>query len=61
MKLGMIGLGRMGANMATRLLRGGDNRDPHSVVYDRSAEAVAAAAALGAVAAVKPEAAAGVR
>ena len=36
MKLGMVGLGRMGANMVTRLLRGG-----HSVVaYDRSADAV---------------------
>jgi 6-phosphogluconate dehydrogenase len=45
MQLGMIGLGRMGANMTTRLLRGG-----HSVVvYDRSAEAVAHAAEGGAV------------
>jgi 6-phosphogluconate dehydrogenase len=36
MRIGMIGLGRMGANMATRLLRGG-----HEVVaYDRDAEAV---------------------
>ena len=36
MQLGMIGLGRMGANMTQRLLDGG-----HSlVVYDRSAEAV---------------------
>jgi len=36
MQLGMIGLGRMGANMARRLMRGG-----HScVAYDRSAEAV---------------------
>ena len=39
MELGMIGLGRMGANMTTRLLAGG-----HRVVaYDRAAEAVAAA------------------
>ena len=39
MHLGIIGLGRMGANMATRLLAGG-----HTVVaYDRSADAVAAA------------------
>jgi 6-phosphogluconate dehydrogenase len=36
MQLGMIGLGRMGANMARRLMRGG-----HQVVaYDRSADAV---------------------
>jgi 6-phosphogluconate dehydrogenase len=40
----MIGLGRMGANMARRLMRGG-----HScVVYDRSADAVKALAADGA-------------
>jgi 6-phosphogluconate dehydrogenase len=38
MQLGMIGLGRMGANMVRRLMRGG-----HScVVYDRAPEAVAA-------------------
>ena len=38
MQLGMIGLGRMGANMVRRLMRGG-----HAcVVYDRAAEAVAA-------------------
>src|SRR5437867_7217907 len=44
MQLGMIGLGRMGANMARRLLRGG-----HScVVYDRSADAVKALASEGA-------------
>ena len=44
MRIGMVGLGRMGANMATRLLRGG-----HEVaVYDRSADAVRAAAAGGA-------------
>ncbi len=37
MQIGMIGLGRMGANMATRLARGG-----HQVVaWDRSPEAVA--------------------
>jgi len=36
MELGMIGLGRMGANMAERLVRGG-----HRVIsYDRSAEAI---------------------
>ena len=37
MQFGMIGLGRMGANMVRRLMKGG-----HAcVVYDRSAEAVA--------------------
>jgi 6-phosphogluconate dehydrogenase len=36
MQLGMIGLGRMGANMARRLLRGGHQR----VVFDMSKEAV---------------------
>src|SRR6267142_3552544 len=36
MQLGMIGLGRMGANMVRRLLRGGHQ----CVVYDRSAQAV---------------------
>src|SRR2546425_6680923 len=36
MQLGMVGLGRMGANMTLRLLRGG-----HAVVaYDRSSETV---------------------
>jgi len=45
MQLGMIGLGRMGANMTTRLLRGGHG----VVVYDRSGDAVALAAAGGAV------------
>ena len=39
MQLGIIGLGRMGANMTTRLLAGG-----HAIVaFDRSADAVAAA------------------
>src|SRR5207253_9665211 len=36
MQLGMIGLGRMGANMAQRLLAGGHR----CVVFDRSAKAV---------------------
>ena len=41
----MIGLGRMGGNMAQRLLNGG-----HRVVtYDRSTEAVAASYSQGAV------------
>jgi 6-phosphogluconate dehydrogenase len=35
-QLGMIGLGRMGANMVRRLLRGGHE----CVVYDMSAKAV---------------------
>ena len=44
MQLGMVGLGRMGANLVRRLLR-----DRHQcVVYDRSQEAVAALAAEGA-------------
>lgn len=46
MQLGMVGLGKMGANMTTRLLQGGHG----VVVYDRSAEAVAAAASGGATA-----------
>jgi 6-phosphogluconate dehydrogenase len=37
MQVGMIGLGRMGANMVRRLMRGGHE----CVVYDRSEEAVA--------------------
>jgi len=37
MQLGMIGLGRMGANMVRRLIRGGQQ----SVVFDRSQQAVA--------------------
>ena len=46
MQLGMIGLGRMGANMVRRLMRGG-----HAcVAYDRSAEAVDAIAKEGAMA-----------
>ena len=36
MQLGMIGLGRMGANMVRRLMRGGHE----CVVYDRSADAI---------------------
>ncbi len=46
MQLGMIGLGRMGANMTTRLLLG----KHEVVVYDRSADAVAHAASGGATA-----------
>jgi 6-phosphogluconate dehydrogenase len=47
MKLGMIGLGRMGGNMARRLIAGG-----HQVVaFDRDQDAVAKLAADGAIAA----------
>jgi 6-phosphogluconate dehydrogenase len=47
MELGMVGLGRMGANMSRRLLRGG-----HSVVaYDRNPAAAEPLVAEGAVAA----------
>ena len=44
MQLGMIGLGKMGANMTTRLLQGGHDL----VVYDRSPEAVKTASDGGA-------------
>jgi 6-phosphogluconate dehydrogenase len=47
MQLGMIGLGRMGANMVRRLLRGGHK----CVGYDHNPEAVQALAKEGAVAA----------
>src|SRR5262245_36347569 len=44
MQLGMIGLGRMGANMVRRLMRGGHQ----CVVFDRSKDAVAGLAKEGA-------------
>ena len=44
MRIGMVGLGKMGANMATRLVRGGHD----VVVHDRNADAVKAAAGGGA-------------
>ncbi len=44
MRIGMIGLGRMGANMVRRLLRGGHE----CVAYDHTAEHVKAVAAFGA-------------
>jgi len=44
MRIGMIGLGRMGANMVRRLLKGGHE----CVVYDRSADALKASVAQGA-------------
>ena len=46
MQLGMIGLGRMGANMVRRLMRGGHQC---CVVYDRSPEAVGTLVKEGAV------------
>jgi 6-phosphogluconate dehydrogenase len=45
MRIGMVGLGRMGANMVRRLIRGGHQ----CVAYDRSREAVQALVAEGAV------------
>ncbi|MDQ6932581.1 MAG: decarboxylating 6-phosphogluconate dehydrogenase [Candidatus Eremiobacteraeota bacterium] len=51
MHLGMVGLGRMGANMTTRLIRGS-----HTVVaFDRSTDAVQAAVKDGASAAASLE------
>jgi 6-phosphogluconate dehydrogenase len=47
MQIGMIGLGRMGANMVRRLLRAGHE----CVVYDINADAAAAMAQEGAIAA----------
>ena len=51
MQLGMIGLGRMGANMTLRLMRG----EHDVVVYDRNPESVSAAAKEGAAAALSLE------
>ncbi|HEV3217686.1 MAG TPA: decarboxylating 6-phosphogluconate dehydrogenase [Vicinamibacterales bacterium] len=48
MQLGMIGLGRMGANMVRRLMRGGHP----CVAYDRSADAVEALVKEGATGSV---------
>ncbi len=45
MQLGMVGLGRMGANMVRRLMRGGHD----CVVYDRNADAVKELAGDGAM------------
>jgi 6-phosphogluconate dehydrogenase len=44
MRIGMVGLGRMGANMVRRLIKGGHE----CVAYDNSADAVEAIAAQGA-------------
>jgi 6-phosphogluconate dehydrogenase len=55
MRLGMVGLGKMGGNMVQRLLRGG-----HEVaVFDLNAEAVQKLAGLGATAAASLEELAG--
>ena len=51
MRIGMIGLGRMGSAMARRLLRAGHG----CVVFDRAPAAVAALEADGAVGAKSPE------
>ena len=45
MQMGMVGLGRMGANMVRRLLRGGHE----CVVFDVSADAVKELAKEGAI------------
>jgi 6-phosphogluconate dehydrogenase len=45
MQLGMVGLGKMGANMTTRL----QNAGHHVVAYDRSADAVKVATSGGAI------------
>ena len=51
MRIGMIGLGRMGAYMVRRLIEGGHE----CVAFDRSSTAVQAAADVGAIAASSPE------
>ena len=51
MQIGMIGLGRMGANMARRLMKGGHE----SVVFDRNAVTVEALAKEGATGAASLE------
>jgi 6-phosphogluconate dehydrogenase len=51
MEIGMIGLGRMGANMVRRLMAGGHK----CVAFDRSADAVNALAKEGAVPALSQE------
>ena len=51
MQLGMVGLGRMGANIVRRLMRAGHE----CVVYDVSADSVAELAAEGAIGSDSPE------
>jgi 6-phosphogluconate dehydrogenase len=50
MQIGIIGLGRMGANIARRLKRSGHD----CVVFDRSADAIAALAGEGMTGATSP-------
>jgi 6-phosphogluconate dehydrogenase len=50
MKIGMIGLGKMGANMTTRLINGGHE----VVVYDLNPEAISSASSKGAIASDSP-------
>ena len=45
MKIGIVGLGRMGGNIARRLMRGGHQ----CVVWDRNADAVKELAGEGAI------------
>jgi 6-phosphogluconate dehydrogenase len=52
MQLGMVGLGRMGANMVRRLMEGGHE----CVVFDKNSEARAALASEGAIEADSPQA-----
>lgn len=52
MQLAVVGLGRMGANIARRVMKHGGHR---TVVYDKSAEAVAALAGDGATGATSLE------
>lgn len=52
MQLAVVGLGRMGANIARRVMKHGGHR---TVVYDKSAEAVAALAGDGATGAASLE------
>ena len=52
MEIGMIGLGRMGANMVRRLMKGGHR----CVVYDRNPSAVEAVVAEGAIGSATEEA-----
>jgi 6-phosphogluconate dehydrogenase len=56
MQIGMIGLGRMGANMAQRLMKAGH----HCAAYDHDPKAVAALVAQGATGAASLEALLGV-
>jgi 6-phosphogluconate dehydrogenase len=51
MRIGMVGLGRMGANMVRRLIKGGHE----CVAYDRSADAVQTVAGYGALPAASTE------